>query len=428
MGNLEILLHPAQMEVFHDPHQFRILVAGRRFGKTWLCAYIMLVSALSKPNGRYFIISPSYFQTKLMWEMVVNIAPREYVDKIMLGDLYIQFTNGSRVYAKSGDNPHVLRGIGLDGVIFDETAQIQEVVWEEVIEPALIDRNGWAVFIGTPRGKNWFYKLFLRGFDKEFKDYKSFHYTTGDNPFIPRDYIEKKRKSLPEVIFRQEIMGEFLEGGGTVFRGLEKICTAVAKEPEPGELYTIGVDLGRHEDFTVISVGNLRTREQVYLERFNRADWEYIESRIKAVYTHYYDGTIYIDSTGMGDPIYEQLAKEGLSIYGINLNVKTKPAIIENLQLLIENQLIQLLPDDDLKLEHSAYTYTILPTGNIRYGAPQGFHDDIVIATGLMAYSMTGGNASTIGILTGGDGNYDVYDEMESPVDWDEEIAEPESE
>lgn len=421
MSTLEVNLHPAQMEVFKDKHQFRILVAGRRFGKTWLCAYIMLVNALQKPNGRYFIISPSYFQTKLMWEMVVNIAPREYVEKIMLGDLYIQFTNGARVYAKSGDNPHVLRGVGLDGVIFDETAQIQEVVWEEVIEPALIDRNGWAVFIGTPRGKNWFYKLYLRGFNDEFKDFKSFHFTTGDNPFIPADYIEKKKKTLPEIIFRQEIMGEFLEGGGTVFRKYDTAIWSKQEKPIDGEFYIIGVDLGRHEDFTVIKVGKTSELREVYRERFNQSNWDYIKERIRFVHRRYNNGTIFMDSTGMGDPIYEDLAQEGIPIYGVNLNVKSKPMLIENLQLAIENALVGLIDDDNSNLEHNAYTYTILPTGNIRYNAPPGWHDDEVISTALMVYGMSGGTSSTLGLIEEDDGNYDVYDEMESPLDWDSE-------
>ena len=138
---------------------------------------------------------------------------------------------------------------------------------------------------------------------------------------------------MPEIKFRQEILAEFVDSGGMVFKGLENVLDSVPEEPIPGEFYVIGVDLGRHEDFTVISVGKLSEMRQVYRERFNRTDWDYIKERVRYIYQHYNKGSIMIDSTGYGDPIYEDLAKEGINIHGMNLNVSSKPAIIENLQL-----------------------------------------------------------------------------------------------
>jgi hypothetical protein len=176
MGKLDVNLHPGQLEVFNSPAQFKVLCAGRRFGKTTLTAWIVLLDALAHPGGVYWIISPVYPQTKILWRMIRKILltfPQGYVTRIMEGELFIELSNGSTIWAKSGDNPTALRGEGLNGVIIDESAYVNRVVWEESIEPALVDKNGWAVFIGTPAGKNWFYELFLRGLDPSHEDWAS---------------------------------------------------------------------------------------------------------------------------------------------------------------------------------------------------------------------------------------------------------------
>jgi hypothetical protein len=382
MGKLDVNLHPGQLEVFNSTAQFKVLCAGRRFGKTTLTAWIVLLDALAHPQGVYWIISPVYPQTKILWRMIRKILltlPQGYVTRIMEGELFIELTNGSTIWAKSGDNPTALRGEGLNGVIIDESAYVNRVVWEESIEPALVDKNGWAVFIGTPAGKNWFYELFLRGLDPSHEDWASFRYETKDNPYIPGKWLEKKRLTTPEMIWRQEYEAEFIEGGGVVFRGVDKVVLDCLLPPNPASVYCIGVDLGRHSDFTVITVGDINTNSVVYIERFNREDWAYIESRIREVYNTYNQGTIYIDSTGMGDPIYEDLAKSGMMIYGINMNVSTKPMLIENLQLLIERQAIHIPDDQELLLELSAYTYSISASGNVKYNAPCFTGDTLVL-------------------------------------------------
>ena len=412
------------MEIFQDPHQFKVIVAGRRGGKSKLCAYTALVNALQKPNGVYFLLSPSYFQTKLIWEEIIRLAPREYVKKIMLGDLYIELVNGARIYAKSADNPHVLRGVGLDGCIFDETAQIQEVVWEEVIEPSLVDRNGWVVFSGTPRGKGWFYRLFLRGIGEGDQDFQSFHYTTYENPFIPKDWIDKKRKTVPELTFKQEYLAEFVDDGGIVFSGLENVLNSHPEEPKDGEFYVIGVDIGRHEDFTVIKAGKLSNYSEVYTERFNRTEWEYIKQRIREVYKRYNHGQILLDSTGYGDPIYEELAKEGIGITGVNLNTRSKPQLIENLQLMIENRQISLIDDPQLRAEFGSYTYKMMESGYVKYNAAIGMHDDIVISTALMAFGFNKGGGGAIGVIEPDkekDEDEFDYSDMDDIIDWEED-------
>lgn len=429
MAKLEIKLHPKQIEVYNSKARFKVLIAGRRWGKSLFSAYTMIISALQTPNGVYFLVSPSYPQTKIIWRMIKRFLPKEYIKRTMEGDLYIELINGALIFAKSADNVDSLRGEGLNGVILDEAAFMRGEAWTEAIRPALADKNGWAVIISTPKGRNHLFDLYMRGLDETQNEYKSFHYTTYDNPLIPPAEIEEMSKSLPEITYKQEILAEFVEGGGLVFRGVDVVMTARPESPIPGVFYIIGVDLGRHEDFTVISVGRVDQNRQVYMERFNRTDWDYIKDRIRFVHAHYNNSPIIIDSTGYGDPVYEDLAKEGINITGININVSTKPHMIENLQLLIENQQIVLLKDRDASLEFSAYTYTLLPSGHVRYEAPKGaaFHDDIVMGVALMAMGFVRGGGGMIGEIQPEDDNMGaLYDEIEDVADYEEYELVPE--
>jgi phage FluMu gp28-like protein len=428
VSSLNVALHPGQMEVYKDNHRFRILVCGRRWGKTLLSSYLVILAALNKPDGMYWLVSPNYTQTKIIWRMIRKNIPKDHVKRVMEGELFIELHNGSMIFAKSGDNPDALRGEGLDGVVVDEAAFVKRDVWEQALRPALADKEGWALIISTPKGKNWLYEIFLRGIDvANHPDYSSFHYTSYDNPFLRKEELDEMVKGLPELTYKQEILAEFIEGGGTVFHNVDSVCICHQEEPKNDRIYCMGVDLGRHNDFTVISVGDIQDRRQVYRERFNREDWDYISDRIRSVYLHYNSALIYIDSTGMGDPIYEELAKDGLNVHGVNLNVKTKPAMVENLQLMMETNRIQLSSDDNLKMELSAYTYTILPTGNVRYEAPGGFHDDEVVSVCLMAWAMGGGNDNIIGCMdsdekdTENEYGWDIKDEDKEFIDWEDD-------
>lgn len=413
--NLQFL--PGQLEVIQDKHRFKILICGRRWGKSVLASYRIIIAALTKPNGTYFLVSPSYSQTSIIWRMIKKNLPKEYIRRTMEGEKYIELKNGSLIFAKSGDNPDSLRGEGLDGCVLDEAAMLKPEVWNEAIRPALSDKNGWAIIISTPKGKNWLYDLYLRGLDETQRDFKSFQYPSWANPMLKSDEIEEMRKNMPELAFRQEVLAEFIEGGGVVFRNIDTCMVSEPEIPLPNEYYIIGVDLGRHEDFTFISVGKMSECRQVYTERFNRSDWDYIKERIRTVHFKYNRGPILIDSTGYGDPIYEDLGKEGLNITGYNINQLSKAQLIENLQILLENNAIRLLKDKQLSLELSAYSYTLLPSGNVRFEAPKGFHDDCVIGTALMAMGFQGQNGGIIGEIAEEPTNAGNFDEMDNAIE-----------
>src|SRR5690606_37736870 len=136
MVDLDIALLPKQREVLEHPARFKVLCCGRRWGKSRAAAYIIIISALARPDQTFFLVSPNYPQTKIIWRMLKKYLPKESVKRIMEGELYIELKNGSMILAKSGDNPPELRGEGLDGVVIDEAAFVKPEVWNEAIRPA----------------------------------------------------------------------------------------------------------------------------------------------------------------------------------------------------------------------------------------------------------------------------------------------------
>lgn len=423
--SLELGFHPLQKMVFDDPHRFKILDCGRRWGKTRLASYVCIIMGMSHKNGEIILVSPTFSQTQIIFNMILKFLPVEYIKSKSVAEKYVELISGTRIYAKSGDNPDSMRGYGPFLAILDEAAMLKEEVWREVLRPALADNKGSALVISTPRGSNYFRELFRMGQsdDPQYSDYVSFQFSSYDNPFLDPKELDEMAMNLPEIIYKQEILGEFIEGGGVVFRTFTEVLKDCLDAPEIDEDYVGGADLGRREDFTVITIMKRRTREIVYLERFNKLDWDYIKSRVTSVSKQYNNATIFLDSTGMGDPIYEDLAKQGVNVRGVKISSSSKPTMINALSIMIENKQIWLPNDTELKKEFQSYTYTLTPEGNVKYGAPPGIHDDIVMSIALLAYGVHC-YTECIGMIEPEPVEEEDYwnEDEENFIDWEEDV------
>lgn len=401
MSNVEIGLHENQMKVYRSAARFICLNCGRRFGKTWFSAAKVIISALGKADGIYWLLSPTFSQTDIMWRMVLKLLPKKYVKTIYLGKLYIELKNGSTIWAKSAEKYDNLRGEGLDGVVLDEAAMIHPDAWFKVVRPALMDKKGWAMFCTTPRGKNWYYRLFQKGVkgSASYKpNWESFAFSSHDNPFLDREEINEIVEDLSELEYEQEILAIFLSDGGTVFKNIDS-CTRshISDTPVPGRIYTMGVDLGRHQDFTVITVGDPLTKEIIYFERFNKTAWAYVRSRIKAVYEKYFHPPLFLDTTGVGDAIQEDLEAEGILVQSYKFTIESKRQLVNRLAIAFHNCSIFIPHIPVLREELESFTYITTDAGNIKYGAPRGFFDDCVCSLMLCNYGMNGGVALCMG-------------------------------
>jgi hypothetical protein len=204
-------LNSGQREVADSPARFRVVIAGRRWGKTFL-AVREAAKIARLPNRRIFMVYPTYRQAKqVIWEpLKTRLHTLRWSERVNESDLTITLKNGSRISLRGADNPDSLRGVGLDGLIMDEFAMVEEKAWFEVLRPTLSDTGGSALFISTPMGTtNWAYDLYQRGRDPEDENWASFQYTTLSGGNVSEDEIAQARRDLDERTFRQEYMATF---------------------------------------------------------------------------------------------------------------------------------------------------------------------------------------------------------------------------
>jgi hypothetical protein len=291
----------------------------------------------------------------------------------------------SEIRGKTADNPVSLLGEGLDWVIVDEAARLKPAIWTSFLAQRLIDKDGWALLITTPKGKGWVWDMWKRGQSGGDPAYESWNAPSWQNPHLKRELIEAERERLPEAVFRQELGGEFIEGAGSVFRYVREAATGDWQEPKKDAYYAAGLDLAKVNDFTVLVIVNER-REVVHVDRFHRLDWTVQVGRIKAALERYNDPFVVVDSTGAGEPIYESLLEAGCNAEPYPFTAASKTAVINNLALLLEQRKV-VLPRADLCPalidELEAFEYSITDAGSVKTGAPGGMHDDCVISLAL---------------------------------------------
>lgn len=370
--------HPGQANVHNSPARFRILAAGRRWGKTRLGVNECL--DIASRGGRAWWVAPSYKMSEVGWRPVRQMGAKVGAE-IRRVDRQIILANGGEIAVRSADNPDSLRGESLDLVVIDEAAFVKEDAWNEALRPALSDRKGKAIFISTPKGRNWFWQAYQRGLDGG--EWQSWQLPTVTNPYIDPAEIEAARQSLPERIFRQEYLAEFIDDNDAVFRRV--MAAAIAKErdkAEPGHNYVFGVDWGKLADFTVITVLD-DVGEVVYVDRFNQIDYTFQVQRLKALADRFTPHNIIAESNSMGEPLIELLQRESLPVSPFQTTNASKKQAIEALSLAFERGEIAIPNDPVLIGELQAFEASRLPSGLIRYAAPDGMHDDMVMSLAL---------------------------------------------
>lgn len=238
--------HANQKKLVEDKTRFKVILCGRRFGKTTYSVNTLVKHALLKKKGEYFYIAPTYKQAKMIaWKMLLESLeklPKELVHKINESELYAIIGNGSRIDIKGADNPDSLRGVGLDGVVLDEYADMKSNVFQEIIRPALTDKKGFAIFIGTPKGFNHFYDLY--NYAQADEKWQAYKFTTYDNPLIDPEEIEEARKAITEDRFAQEYLADFRKMEGLVYKEFDRSKHLYGEHNINTNMILAGVDFG----------------------------------------------------------------------------------------------------------------------------------------------------------------------------------------
>ncbi len=389
--------HPGQKEIHECAASRRIVACGVRWGKT-VCASMEGLAAALEPRDRSvgWVVAPTYDLADRVFREIQLAAVTHLRHRIELmrdsdRRLVIRNLGGglSEIRAKSADNPVSLLGEGLDWLIVDEAARMKPMIWQSHLSQRLIDRQGWALLISTPRGKGLFHDLFRRGQGAD-PNYKSWNMPSWTNPLLDASLIEEERGRLPERVFRQELGGEFLEGSGQVFRNVRECARGEWQGPAKAHVYFAGLDLAKVSDFTVLVVINEK-REVVHFDRFHKLDWSLQVARIKTTLQRYGYATVLTDTTGAGEPVFESMRLESINCSPYPFTARSKTALIDNLAMQLERKEI-VLPRPELcpQLidELEAFQYSVTESGHVSSGAPSGEHDDCVVALALAAWQV----------------------------------------
>ena len=289
MTDLNIQLLPWQQDVWNDKTRFKIVAAGRRTGKSRLAAWMLIVNALESERGHVFYVAPTQGQARdIMWQTLLELG-HPVITSSHINNLQIKLINGATISLKGSDRPETMRGVSLKFLVMDEYADMKPEVFEQILRPALADQKGTALFIGTPMGRNHFYELYKYAELDDDPTYKSWHFTSYDNPLLDPEEIDVAKKSMSSYAFRQEFMASFEARGSEMFK---EEWVQFTESPEDGDYY-VSIDLAGFEevnkkktknsklDETAIAVVKVCQSGQWHVENIIHGRWELAETARK---------------------------------------------------------------------------------------------------------------------------------------------------
>lgn len=372
-------------------------------------------------NGkRWIFTAPTYKQVHLAWDEIEKAQQGCF--KLHRAEMWMECPwNDGTIRFFSLDNPDNARGYTADRVVIDEAADVNPDAWHKVLRPMLLSTMGTLWACGTPKGHNWFWREFRNAQERlrtdptadcavwnvptlgaRIEDGKLIRAPHPyENPTI--SFSELKRifedGSTPESVFRQEYLAEFITDNAGVFMGVEGCCNGLYLpipyfgpfSPIYKGAFSIGVDWGRYEDYTVVTVMDCTTKHVVDWWRVNQRSWDAIYNGVAEMYRRWVGGrlknqvTVLVEMNSIGSPSLEQLQLRGVPAVGWTATNQTKAAIIESLQFDIEHKRISYPRIAPMVDELLAFESKRLPSGLIRYAAPdgEGNHDDCVISLAL---------------------------------------------
>lgn len=352
-------------------------------------------------GGRVAWIVPIYKNGRTLWRWANNTVSPLKNDKLVdvnQSERTIDFANGGLFGVFSADNEDAIRGEHFNLVVLDEAARISETAWTDAIQPTLADENGDAILISTPRGRNWFWSEYQRGL-ADGKDQVSFTAPSKDNPNpnIQRAYRLAKER-IPELSWRQEWNGEFIDFEGSVFRRIQEAATLEPIDnPLPNRQYVAGVDVAASVDFTVICIMDAQSKQLVFMDRFNRVDYGVLEDRLHAIYNRFKLDSMTIESNSIGQGVIDHLQGRGMNIRSFTTTSATKDTIIKGLQAAFEHDEIKIINDPVLIGELLSFEAKRSPSGSFQYSAPAGMHDDCVMSLAIAWDAIAGDNWTIVG-------------------------------
>lgn len=348
---------------------------------------------MAKHPGNYYYFFPTYQQAKkVIWEgktkdgtPFLDYFPKELIENKNDTELKIKLKTGSLFQLIGTDNIDSVVGTNPIGCVFAEYSLQNPKAWD-YIRPILAENGGWAIFNFTPRGRNHGWKILQQAKESEkwFWEVLSVDQTKA----ISQDVLDQEKLEMPQDLFRQEYYCEFLEDAGAVFRGVDKCVYEGSLAVDNERTYQLGVDIAKYQDFTSITPFDLTTFKVGKPERFNQIDYNVQKAKIEAQYYKYNKGKMWLDSTGVGEPIYDDLYAKGIRVEPYKFTEQTRRDLLTNLQLKIEQGIIQLPRDEILLNELKSMHYELSESGRVKMVVPEGLHDDTIMSTALAVWDI----------------------------------------
>ena len=369
------------------------IIHHRRAGKDKTCFNYLVKRSLQRV-GTYFYFLPEYSQArKVIWDNIdidgfkmLDHIPPEIIAKVNESTLKVTLVNGSIIQLIGADT-FDKSGVGTNpiGVVFSEYPITRPDIWGYV-RPILAVNKGWAIFNGTPRGQNHAYELYEMA--RNNPEWFTEVLTITDTGVLTEEDIERERQEgMPEDMIQQEYYCKFIANATNFFKNINDVCITQPVEANPLRFYRMGVDLAKYQDFTVISIIDAHTHEQVFMERFNHMDWNIQKSKIEAIYHKFNRPAGFIDATGVGDPVVEDLNQRGIMLEPFKFTEQSRKDLLNNLSIKLDQRKVALLDDEVLKKELSYFQYELVGT-KLKVKAPDHLHDDTVMGTALSVWEL----------------------------------------
>lgn len=362
---------------------------GRRFGKNILLQDLAVETGLAhnQPIGWG---APVFKQTHDDYRSLENIlAP--VITRASKTEMRLELIGGGSIEFWSLDKPDSIRGKKYRRFIVNEAGFVPNLldIRNYIIMPTLIDMQGDEYYAGTPKGMNGFFSLY----NQTGADWMRWQMPSYANPHIPASELDALKDTMTERAYQQEILAQFLEDGAGIFRHVRQAATSEPLERGiPGHQYVIGGDWGRTDDATVFKVFDIVERREVASLRLLDTDYASQRTKLKALAERFNNAVVLAEQNSIGQPQIEALQTMGVAVQGFLTTNATKAEIIQLLELAFERGEVRILNDEQTINELMAFTGERLPSGLMRYGAPDGMHDDTVIAMCLAWYAIAGGS------------------------------------
>ena len=379
-------LHDGQLRIKRERKRRNVICCGRRFGKNIFLQDLAVETAL-KQQAPIGWGAPVYKQTLDDYRTLKNtLAP--VIDRFSSAEMRLEIRGGGSIEFWSLDKPDNIRGKKYKRFIVNEAGMVPKLleIRDFIISPTLIDYKGDEYHAGTPKGMNGFFRLFNIDAD----GWARWQMPSYVNPHIPVSELDDLKLTMTERAFQQEIMAQFLEDGGGVFRFVRDAATLKPEPPRKDGQYVIGADWGRTEDPTVFIVLELGVNKVRRMDRMTDTDFASQRMRLKVLSNSYNNAVVLAEANSIGQPNIEALQLMGVPVQGFMTTNASKAQIIQSLELAFERKQIEILDDEVLVNEIMAYASEKLPSGLIRYNAPEGMHDDTVIALALAWWAGNG--------------------------------------